>query len=110
MPLNCGDLNDPTVVSDVKKCYGCDVIKPLSDFARKREKWDTRCKVCRNEKFRERYHRIRKAKRQYRSIPIHKVVDVPIRGSGTTGIAQKTVETILSDLVLDVFTEKYGYE
>ena len=110
MLVNHGNSCDLAVGEEVKKCYVCGVEKPLSKFAQKRKKWDTRCKDCRNIKFRERYRQIRKAKKQHRSIPVRKVVDVCFRGGEMAAVRQKTVEAIIADLVLEVFTEKYSYE
>jgi hypothetical protein len=110
MLVNHGNSSDLSVVEETKKCYVCGVEKPLSKFAQKRGKRDSRCKECRNKKFRERYRRIRNAKKKYRSVPIQKVVDVCFHGDGMDAIRQKTVESIIANLVLDVFTEKYSYE
>lgn len=110
MLVNHGNSCDLAVVGEAKKCYVCGVEKALSKFAKKREKWDTRCKDCRNKKFRERYRRIRKTKKEYRSIPIQKVVDVCIRDGQMSALRRKTIEAIIGDLVLDVFTENYSYE
>ena len=110
MLVNHGNSCDLSVVEGAKKCYVCRVEKALSKFAKKRDKWDTRCKDCRNKKFREHYHRIRKAKKRYSSIHVQTVVDVFIRDEEMSAVRRKTVEAIISDLVLDVFTESYGYE
>lgn len=110
MLANHGISSDLAVVEEVKKCYGCGVEKSLSKFAQKRKKRDSQCKECRNKKFRERYRRIRSAKKKYRSIPVQKVVDVCFRDDEMSAVRRKTIEAIISDLVLDVFTESYGYE
>ena len=110
MLVNNGFSGDLSVVGEVKKCYGCGVEKPLSKFAQKRQKRDSQCKECRNKKFRERYRRVRNAKKKYRSIPVQRVVDVFLRDGEMSAVRRKTIEAIISDLVLDVFTESYSYE
>ncbi|MGE0175151.1 MAG: hypothetical protein AB7T49_20320 [Oligoflexales bacterium] len=107
IPRNPADL---PIVARVKKCYVCDVEKPVDNFARKRNGWDTRCKDCRNNWFRERYNRIRKTKKESNLLPIQRVIDVGLRDSAMSALRRKTLEAIISDIVLDVFTENYGYE
>ena len=96
-------------VAPKKRCSSCGQNLNVKMFAKKRRSFDSRCKVCRNEKFRNRYKAIRLAKKKIQKFAIHKVVEIQNRVSCETdknATSSKVLESILADLVLDVFMGK----
>jgi len=92
------------VVDFKKKCYSCGSVKLLTDFAKKRNAWDTRCKVCKSSK--QRKLRRRRNTDTRKTLFVTEVVDVPVCVTSEERMKRRgIIEGILSDLVLEVLTE-----
>ena len=86
-----------------KTCKSCYKIKPESDFARKRNGRDTRCKDCKSQKIRALRKDRRRSLRGKREIT--RVIETRAESCPDLKDRVRAIEAILLDMALDMLTE-----
>lgn len=92
-------------------CYYCKSEKPVTEFAIKRNKRDTRCKQCKREIRNTRYKQKQKMLKRHRKNRIQYVTEKPYETNKESYLSDRAImKSLLTDLCVSVFTKYYSVE